>query len=260
MALATEQCRDLLIQPEETLLFKYTRSQPFTNVEVFRKNNDMGPQQMGRLSFTVWFELSFEFSENAEDTSIVGLTKEGQVYHLIQIGDRRVAYRLNGTKVFKDISVTNHGKILALTDKSTTEVYSPSLWATPAKEMAVKKWLKLFSVAAGIGILGAQFMPPLDLPIEMTIPYINLTLFNFNFPLYEIILTGAGALSSSFAALSFYQHINTYPDGFMPVDVEFDDPYWFDRIVFKQSILSHLDPKTKDLGVKLDSEFTQDIE
>ena len=256
----SNQCLTLLNGSPEEILYKYEGSEKFHNIEVFRQNNDMGPQQFGDITLTTWFYLSDQFNLDANDYSVVGLREDGKVFHIFKHGNRKIAKRLNGEKIFIDISVTNKGKILALDKDGNTEVFSPALWSTPAREIVMKRWLKLFAMTTLLAIGGAQALPPLEMPIDITIPFVNLTLYSFNFPMYELMLTATGGLSSALAVLSRYEHLNTYPNGFLPVNVDFDSKYWFNNIVFNKSILDVFNPKGKDLGVKLDSEFTQDIE
>ena len=255
------QCADVLSSEiKEELLFKHDLPDSYQKVEILRVNNDMGPQQSTTLEFKIWFDLGYDLNLEGDDLSIVGLTEKGSVFHLLRIDKRTVAKRLNGVKVFSDINVTNTGKIIGLNQKGESEVYTPSLWATPARQVAIKKWFQLFSATTAISLIGTQFYPELDMPIEVGLSFINLTLFTFNFPLYELIFTATGGVASGLAVLSKYHHLNMYPDGFVNVNIDFNDPGWFKRLKFHVNLMKDLHPDSTKLGVKLSDEHTVDME
>ena len=245
---------------KESLVYEHTNSITYPKVEVYRQNNAMGPQQFGTLTFYKWYDLSFELSEKGDVTSLVGLTKEGAVYNLVQIEGRTLARRLSGQKVFESLQVTNKGQILGLKENGETELYHPLQWMRPAKKEAIKKALKAWALLGAASVAAAQFYPELDLPIEMHL--FRYQLFTFNFPLFEVVFTGISGLSSSFIGLFHYERLNTFPDGFSPSDLGFNDHgEWYKNTAYadEEALESFNPPSSGDLAPKLGEEHTQEI-
>jgi len=247
-------CTSFVRGHSESLVYENQNRIVYTKTEVFNQNNRVGIQQMGTLTFEVWHELSFEFDQSGDQVSIIGLTKEGTVYHLIKSGDRTIARKLSGEKKFERLQVTDKGLILGQKVNGVIELFSPKIWSEPASKKALRYFKKLWALSASLGIAGAQFFPELNMPVD-------LKFFSFNFPMYEMVLTVAGGLSAGFPALLKLDVLNRYPDGFAKTDLDFNDAYWFKKVNRTENNLEHFNlPEFKYLAPKLEEQFTQEIE
>ncbi len=112
-------CSSILSQEVE---LKVNDLIPYT--QVFIINNQ---RAVKNLSFTKWFDLSFEYDSSGERTSLIGLTKDGEVFHLVKEGGSwsSFARKLSGEFIVRDLKVTNKGKILVrVFDQDEAHVFS----------------------------------------------------------------------------------------------------------------------------------------
>lgn len=266
------------------ILYEHTNSISFTNVEVFRRNNDIGPQQHGLIKFIKWSELTFEYSKNTNEVAInsenskqnsdegpksysskkpepvsstVGLTEDGRIFHVIRFNERTIARLLSGTDKYADFQLSNKGRLISWNEKGESFFYSANLWMTSPKKLIYKRWLKLwgYTSAGAIGLkmilLGDYYFP------------MEILGYNFNFPMLELFFSSATAMSSGFAMLSRYEHENTYPNGFTRTPETLNTFDWISNpkyLTFFKDNLENFEPPDLDiLDPKLDTEFTEDI-
>lgn len=246
---------------EEYPLYENLNPISFAQSEIFRKNNNIGPQQNGILKFEKWSEMTFEYFEVNPKTeppaSIIGLTEEGRLYHLVKFRDRTIARLLSGTHFFKDFQLTNKGRIMAWDHNGQSYFYSAPLWNVSTNKQILKRWLKLWGLtSAGAVALTTALFPEIPLPVEV----LGL---NFNFPMVELMFTGVSGLSSGLAMASRYEHFNTYTDGFIFLGYPAEKNFWLDDTELKKYLDNNLNdfepPKENHLEPKLDPEFATDI-
>lgn len=257
---ANVQCSSFL--DEEYVLYEHINEDSYGKTEIFRRNNNIGPQQYGTITFQRWFELTFEFNEldilNEPPTSIVGLTKEGRLYHVVKFKERTIARLLSGEHVFTSFQVSNKGRIMAWDQKGHSHFYSAPLWNTSPLKALKKHWFKMWgftSVAAAVA--SNVFMGPIPFPVEFFG-------FVFNFPMAELIYSGAAGMTSGFSMLSRYEQLNTYPNGFIPVGYESEKDLWIldkDLKEYLEGNLKDFDPpELEQLDPKLAPELTEAIQ
>lgn len=255
MASSEQSCNGYL--NEEELLYLNQNEIYFSQAEIFRRNNDYGLQQLGGLKFILWSELTFEFNPELQSqaSTIVGLTTSGEIYHLIKFNDRTIARKLSGTSIFKTFSLTNKGRLLAIDENNNNFLFSADLWLESPKKSILKRWLKLWGTVS-VGAIGAKFILLNDyyLPIEIFNRTVNL-------PALEVFFSSVVALSSGFAMLSRYEHLNTHPNGFIKISNSYSLDSWFlDIPLNSKKELNHFAPPLiENINPKLSEEHTIDI-
>jgi hypothetical protein len=224
------------------------------NVEILRQNNTMGPQQTGDFKFVKWFELGFVLNDYS---STVGLTENGNLFHVLVYDNKRTfARKLNGARPIKDFQTTNKGTLLAF-DGERSFAFSAKVWLIPSAQLAIKKWKQLFSNTA-LAFIAAKFILWPDQFI-----YFELFSKQIPFPWIESGFTALSAFTAAFASLSFYDFDNKNPSGLTPVDVDFENPFWFKSEEIKA--LSHENSHfferidLEDFDIKLDPSFTENV-
>ncbi len=252
---ATQNCENYL--SPEYVLFNHQNSISFSDVEVYRKNNNLGPQQNGLIKFKSWFELTFEFVNTDEVASIIGLTENGRIYHLIKFNDRTIARLLSGHKIFKLLEVSNKGRILAIDENENFYFYSSQLWNLPLKKIILKKWFKLWGLTS-FGAISATTLFLNDYAFTTEIFG-----FGVELPILEVLFSSVAAMSSGFAMLSKYEDMNTYPDGFVLLSGDFNFTNWTARSDLPNINNSNLNdfepPSEQILEPKLNQSLTEDI-
>ena len=187
--------------------FEYAQSRDLTfkSVEVFRRNNDIGIQQVGSITFKQWIDLP---STDPNIFNYVGLTENGDIFHLVHYGQRVVARLLSGHKTYTEI-VLIQGKVLAAVDRlDRVWLYSAAKWNQSPRNNVIRSALihwasisgTLFGVVANAAPDVLSFGP-------------NVSGLTISIPLSTIAI--GSALSSGLLALIQYDRMNTYPDGFV---------------------------------------------
>lgn len=197
----------------ENVLYSNLNPLIFSQVEVFRRNNDIGLQQQGELKLVQWSELTFEYGPHSdrdfEVANIIGLTEEGQLFQLIKFKDRTIARLLSGNLFIEDFQLSNKGRLLAWSQEAESLVYKPELWNKSPRKKVLQTWLKYWGVTTIAVVAGKlMFLPDLNFTMD---------LWNYTLPLpmFEFFISSVVGLSSGFAMLSRYEHHNTYPNGFV---------------------------------------------
>ena len=168
----------------------------FRQVEIYRRNNNVGQQQVGDLHFKTWFEVG-PFTEGV--SNFIGMTEDGHIYHLISWQDRKIARLLSGQRVFKSIYLRD-GHLLTATDQNDNLLfYSPSTWLTSPLKSLMQKGLTYTVAGSATAVAVLSFLFP-DL---------------MSMQLAPVITTSAVAFSTFFAMVQRYDRLNTFPDGFI---------------------------------------------
>lgn len=214
MAWSQSLCVDYLTG----FLFENTNTIFFTQVEVFRQNNNIGPQQLGRLEFIKWVDFTLEFGHETA-SSVIGLTKSGRMYHLIKSPERTIARLLNGELIFADFKMTSNGEVVAKNQQGKTYVYLPHLWETSPRKAVTKQGAYYWGLASVVGITTkfALLGPGYGVPLEISS-------FNLMIPLIETMTVGAAGLNTALVMANKYYHRITFPNGFIPVELSYDRP------------------------------------
>lgn len=181
----------------QTCTFALAEKRPieFKNVEVFRRNNNVGQQQVGDLTFEQWFSVG-PFAENVEN--FIGLTKDGHIYHLVKWNNRTVARLLSGHRIFKEIYLRDGRILSAENEKKQILFYSPSAWLTSPKKAVLKHGF-LSAVGSAAAISAISFVYPDFLTMD-----------------YAQLVAGSGiGLQTFLLMLVRYDYLNTFPDGFV---------------------------------------------
>lgn len=254
-ALAFQSCENHL--SNEDLLFRNENPITFQKVEVYRKNNNYGPQQNGNIKFKLRYDLSYEFQNPNLAASAVGLTPEGRIYHIVEFNNRTIARLLSGHHIITNIEVTNKGRILALDDKGNFYLYSPQKWNAPLKRLILKRWFKLWGLTS-LGAVVAKNILLHDFFFSTEILG-----FAVQLPMLELFFSGAAAMSSGFAMLSKYEDMITYPNGLIPLPSNFNPTNWINNPTleaYSAKNLQDFDPPAEEiLDPRLNLEFTEDI-
>lgn len=184
------------------------RTLTFKNVEVFRRNNNLGQQQIGDINLEKWFEIG-PLVEGL--SNYIGLTKEGKVYHLVQWKDRKIARLLSGKRQIKEISLSEEGLLKAIDDKNERLVYSAAKWNYSPARMLLKKVVTMTSAvtASSTAVLALIFPEVMDMGLhisELTLPFI------------PVLIASATAMETAFFQVNRFDQMNTYTDGFVSLN------------------------------------------
>lgn len=203
-ASASISCYDLLqVSQQRTLLSPDEAYIYFSDVDIFRRNNDVGLQQNGTLGFVKWFKLDAD----VENQSYIGLTEDGVLYHLVPFSSERpMARRLSGQKQIADFWLTQETQELVVVDQQGRSfVYRSHIWSrSPLRALlrrAGASWLAMTAVT--IALLKSQFSPD-----DVTLLQNLLTVQG-----YEPVVPIAWLMTFLFPMLRYYESSNTFPEG-----------------------------------------------
>ncbi len=197
----------------ETILYSNQNPLSFSQVEVFRRNNDIGLQQQGEIKLVQWSELTFEFGPQSdgdfEVANIIGLSEKGQLFHLIKFENRTIARLLSGDLYIDEFQLSNKGRLLAWNSYGESLIYRPELWNKSPRKKVLQTWLKYWGLTTTTVVAGKLiFLPDINFTVEVWS-------YNMPLPMFEFFISSVVGLSSGFAMLSKYEHHNTYPNGFV---------------------------------------------
>lgn len=252
-------CSALFLDSTTPITLEYSQKRPleFTKTEVFRRNNDIGQQQVGTLHIKKWFELP---PYDQGYYNFVGIADDGKLYHVIDWeGKRRLARLLGGQRQFQDLALMNGELLVAVDLQGKIFVYSPDRWAKSPRNKIITQ---TFLISGGLfSAMAASFY--------VTTPEA------FDSSLGPMIL-GASAvvsfLQTGFWGLFRYERLNTYPDGFIKTawhiehvtDLEdyaeeiFD--IFYKQILTQNSLATDMTPVPLDsLPLPLEEEATETI-
>jgi len=214
-----QSCRDLLAQPQ-VVSVEATQVRPlvFTNTDVFRRNNDIGLQQVGEIRLEKWIEI--DFNPEHDYYNFIGLTQEGAIYQAIDWhGQRRIARQLSGEQFYKDLYVINDQIIAAVAQGGEVYLYSPYLWKKSPRSQLIKRGAALWAGISSLTTVGLYMFNP-DIA-----------------PVLSVAASVAAAMQVGFVMLFRYDRENTFPDGFVKTDLVISSPE------VAEGILSNLTPE-----------------
>ncbi len=195
-------CHELVQSAEIQTSVEWSQHRPlvFTNTEVHRRNNNMGQQQVGELRLDSWFELP---PYDSGFYNFVGITKGGQIYHVIDWeGHRRIARLLSGTRLYVELYLLNGQLLVAQDQNGDLFVYSPEVWRKSPLKKIVKQAMAFNSLL---------FISATSIFYSMAPSAVEELLF----PIVASVIGVSTSLQTSFWALFKYERLNTYPDGFI---------------------------------------------
>lgn len=251
-------CRDLLFVQNEapvevplevTVEVAQVRPLVFADTDVFRRNNDIGLQQVGELRLEKWIEIDFD--PNNDYYNFVGLNAEGRIYQAIDWhGQRRIARQLSGEKLYNDLFIINNKILGAVTKEGQVHLYSPRRWRKSPKNRLIGRGLFLWSGVSALTTAG---------------------LFSWNpeiAPVLSAAASVATAMQVGFIMLFHYDRQNTFPDGFIKTELFVPEGKSIRSILSQMTpeVLNHFlleeDLKVPDRSVlfpRLTNESTEDI-
>ncbi len=246
-------CKNTL--SKEELLYQNLNENIVSGIEFFNQNNNFGLQFEGSLDLMKWSEVHFSLDEFA---SIVGLTKDGSLYHLLRFDNERIiARKLSGSILITDFQITSNGKLLALGQNDKAYVFSSKLWSIPASKKARKRWKDLW-VTLSIAAIGTKLTLAPDLFF-----YKDVFSYSIPLPLAEIGLTAVSAMTAGFSALFSFDYLNQNPSGLMRTNLNFKDSKWFLRkeaIELSESNSIYFSvPDLDSLPIKIPSNLNEDF-
>ena len=201
------------------LLYQNTNVIFFNNVDVFRQNNNIGPQQRGKLRLEKWIDFTLDFEYKSTANSAIGLTAEGQLYHVVTFEGRTIARLLNGQEQFKDFKMLESGEIIVLDVRDRTQVYFPHLWETSPKKVVMKKGLMYWGLSSAVTI-GAKLAL---VGSTGTVPLMEISQFTVGIPILETMIIATAGMNTGLVMANKYYHMISYPNGFIPLEVSYND-------------------------------------
>lgn len=234
---------------ELTLELTQVRPLVFADTDVFRRNNDIGLQQVGELRLEKWIEIDFD--PKKDYYNFVGLNSEGRIYQAIDWhGQRRIARQLSGEKLYDDLFIINNKILGAVTKEGQVHLYSPYRWRKSPKNRLTGRGLVLWS---GVSALTTA------------------ALFSWNSeiaPVLSVAASAATAMQVGFIMLFHYDRKNTFPDGFIKTKLSIPEGKSIKSILSQLTpdVLNHFlledDLNVPDRSVlfpRLTNESTEDI-
>lgn len=195
----------IAVEPE----YSQVRPLVFSSTEVFRRNNNIGIQQLGELRLEKWIELK-PYSDKAYN--FIGLTKSGRIYQVVDWnGQRSVARLLSGDKVFEDVFLLNQKKLGAIDYEGRVHFYSPIIWARSPLKSILKRGALLWS---GVTLIGSVSLH------QMTGELWSKAESNLLMLAPTVFVGLISGLQTALVMTSRYDHLNTHPDGFFSTQIQ----------------------------------------
>lgn len=209
-------CQDYL----NSFLFQNTNVIFFNQAEVFRQNNDIGPQQLGKLRFEKWvdFTLDFEHTTFTTANSAIGLTASGKLYHVVTYEGRTVARLLNGTLSFTEFKMLYSGEIIAQDANKKTYIYLPKTWEVSPSKAVIRQGLAYWGLSSAIAVgtklalVGQTF----------AITLVEAGGISLSLPVFETMIVATAGMNTALVMANKYYHKISYPNGFIPVEIAYD--------------------------------------
>lgn len=180
----------------------------YPEVQVVNQNPEMGLQFYAHVRFEKWQDLP---SSDLSEAIVIGLTRSGQLYHLVDIKGRRVMRLLSGTRKIRDFLLAPDGNILAVDAKGDTLLFDAGQWM----KSPVEKLVRTGMVRWGLSSLALVATTGWFLPEQM---HQQMEAF--------LLMNGLGsvaiALNTALMSLNRYDFLNQRPDGFVAVDAKWN--------------------------------------
>ena len=243
---------------KEVELYQNINEVTHNQVEFFNRNNNIGLQYRGDLTFKVWTELSFKEVDGQSMYSVVGLTQAGTLYHLVGVGQRKLARKLSGHEVIEGFRLTNKGRILAWNNKNQTLNYSEPVWLTPIGRRLARRFMATWGITA-VGALTLVKVLQSYLwhqGMDISVP-IETFMGIFKLPIFESMVVFASGLSAGFTQIHYYENLNMNPNGFTVTPVARTGRDWLDLELSPQNIVNLTTPRPEFLPPEIRAELTE---
>lgn len=199
---SASQCGQLLSQHLES---SQVRPLTFPEVEVYRRNNNFGVQQSGRIQFEKWIEIIYP---KTDTEAFIGIAEDQRVYQVVQSKSRKIARLLGGNQNMEEIFVYGHEILIGVDQLKRIYFYSPDKWLrSPIKQIALRNlliWGGATTASAAAFGFGWNLSPE-------------------DAMFYTQISSGMTAMSLLFQTINQFDRENTYPSGWVDSGLIFSD-------------------------------------
>lgn len=232
------------------------RPMTFRKTELQRKNNDIGPQQMGDITLVKWRELILN---NPKIEVYIGIDAKGRFFQIVKYKEsgRYFGQNLGGKNEFTDFFVLTNGTLIATNKSNDVFAFSSGLWENKKNYILVgaRDWAIISAL-----ILGG---------LNLFAPEYNNILIAGNkvyYPLIDSSILASVGLSNFFRMLNRYYEHNTFPNGFVRLPFKFSNLKNLTEDLsaikdFKIDIFDFLEKQDfEKLPPRLEAELTQEIE
>jgi hypothetical protein len=200
---SANQCKNLFYF--DNIEAPQARSLLFKRLEVFRRNNSLGMQQQGEVTFSRWIEIP-PFQENI--FNYIALTPEGRLYHVVDGVDRQMARLLSGPLQIEQFYIYKKSVLVAVDSNQRLLFFNPQKWMNkPLKGLLQKGFLAWASITSLATVSLYQFLPD--------------SLGTSSIVLMSGAAGVASAINTFLVMLARYDRLNTYPDGFVDSGLQF---------------------------------------
>lgn len=202
------QCMDLF----SLTLVENSQERPLTfkKVEVLRRNNHVGLQQVGDIQFEKWIEVG-PFAEGVYNQ--IGLTKEGKLYHLVNWKSRKIARLLSGDQFFKSLFLFKNKFIIAVDFSGEVFVFSPSKWLLSPLKDSLRRGIAIWTgTSLAVTALVGLVFPDMVGAGSQSFSNLSMT---------AGFVATITAMNTFFIMVQRYDRLNTFPNGFIPLGFKF---------------------------------------
>lgn len=188
------------------------RKMTFAGAEVYRRNNQLGIQQVGKVEFEKWIEVG---PYATEDTiyNFIGITKAGRLYHAIRWkGVRSVAWLMSGQREINRIFMLKNEVLVAVDKDSQVLIYSPSKWLTSPLKQNLKRGVAVWAaVTTAVSAVFTAIFPE----------SLSMGFSDSSFIVPVLGISSVTAMNTAFVMLNRYERLNTFPDGFIETGIKY---------------------------------------
>lgn len=189
-------------EEQQTQNFEFPREWKleYRDVRILNQDNRFGLQYYANVQFAKWQDLPLP---GLPEIIVIGLTRSGELYHLVDHRGRRSMQLLSGTEFIRDFLLTPDGNILAENRYGETLVFNPKDSNKLPVRRIIKKGIVRWALSS-LALLGATGL--------LTPDQIHLQLQMF----VTMNLAGSVALAinSVLLGLNEFEHHNQKPSGF----------------------------------------------
>lgn len=243
-------CENFVDSSKEQELLVHNNRLELKEVEFFNRNKNVGIQLRGSLTFLKWSELSHSSSVE----SIVGLTSQGALYHVIKLDGRIIARKLSGKIKVENFKVSDQGRILVQDSKSSVWVFSENMWEQSPQGRHFKSFMATW------GITGIGFNTILHLLARYTEIFgergQSLFLFDLNYPIFEGFVVLISGIAGGLVEIMKYDSGNIHPSGFVRVQIPYKGLEWMSSELDFSNRDVFMRPQTWELPDEMPAELT----
>lgn len=191
-----------LAEEQQTQNFEYPREWKleYRDVRILNQDNRFGLQYYGNVQFAKWQDLPLP---GLPEVVVIGLTRSGELYHLVDHRGRRSMQLLSGSEVIRDFLLTPDGNILAANQSGETLVFNPKDYIKLPVSRIIKKGIVRWALSS-LALLGATgLLTPDQVHLQLQM-----------FMTMNVAGSVALAINSALMGLNEFEHHNQKPSGF----------------------------------------------